>query len=241
MNFSAPLKEASLIRRYKRFLADVRLPDGQETTLHCPNTGAMLGCAQPGSRVWYSLSDNPARKYPGTWELVETPGGHLACINTLRANALVAEALGSERIATLAGYAVLRREVLIGCEGSRIDFVLSGHARRPDELCHVEVKSVTMALPDGSGAFPDAVTTRGTRHLRELLALRQAGHRAVLLFCVQHTGIACVRPAVQIDPAYADMLQQAVEGGVEVLAWRSAINVQRMHLQDSIPFELVGA
>jgi sugar fermentation stimulation protein A len=238
MNFSPPLAEAILIRRYKRFLADVRLPDGREITLHCPNTGAMLGCAEPGSRVWYSLSNNPARKYPGTWELVETAGRHLACINTARANALVEEALREGRIAALAGYSELRREVVIGGEGSRLDFVLSGHALRPDEHCHVEVKSVTLALPDGSGAFPDAVTARGTRHLRELLALREQGQRAVLLFCVQHTGIACVRPAAHIDPRYAATLRQAVAGGVEVLAWRSAIDVQGMHVQDSIPVDL---
>jgi sugar fermentation stimulation protein A len=238
MRFSAPLGEAILIRRYKRFLADVRLPDGREITLHCPNTGAMLGCAEPDSRVWYFFSDNSARKYPGTWELVETAGGHLACINTMRANALVEEALQQGRIAALSGYGERRREVAIGGEGSRLDFVLSGHAERPDERCHVEVKSVTLALPDGSGAFPDAVTMRGTRHLRELLALREQGQRAVLLFCVQHTGIACVRPAAHIDPLYADTLRQAVAGGVEVLAWRSAIDVQGMHLRDCVPVEL---
>jgi len=238
MKFSEPLAEAVLIRRYKRFLADVRLADGREMTLHCPNTGAMLGCAEPGSRVWYSLSNNPARKYPCTWELVETAGRHLACINTTRANDLVEEALREGRIAALAGYGILRREVVVGGEGSRLDFVLSGHALRPDEHCHVEVKSVTLALPDGSGAFPDAVSTRGTRHLRELLALRAQGQRAVLLFCVQHAGIDCVRPAAHIDPLYADTLRQAAAGGVEVLAWRSAIDVQGMHLQEPVPVEL---
>ncbi len=241
MRFDEPLSEAILIRRYKRFLADVRLPDGREITLHCPNTGAMLGCAEPGCRVWYSLSSKPGRKYPGTWELVETAGRHLACINTTRANALVEEALRAGRIAALAGYGVLRREVVIGGEGSRIDFVLSGHAQRPEEHCHVEVKSVTLALPDGSGAFPDAVTTRGTRHLRELLALRKQGQRAVLLFCVQHSRIGSVRPAEKIDPEYAEALRQAVAGGVEVLAWRSAIDMQGMHLQQGVPVELQPA
>ena len=143
MKFSPPLAEAILLRRYKRFLADVRLPDGGEITLHCPNTGAMLGCAESGSRVCYSLSNNPARKYPGTWELVETAGRHLACINTARANALVEEALRAGHIAALAGYSELRREVVIGGEGSRLDFVLSGHARRPDdgvEVAEVEAR-----------------------------------------------------------------------------------------------------
>lgn len=116
MKFVPPLAEAILLRRYKRFLADVRLPDGREITLHCPNTGAMLGCADPGSRVWYSLSNNPARKYPGTWELVETAGHHLTCINTARANSLVEEALRAGRIASLAGYGVLRREAMVGGE-----------------------------------------------------------------------------------------------------------------------------
>jgi len=238
MKFVPPLAEAILLRRYKRFLADVRLPDGREITLHCPNTGAMLGCADPGSRVWYSLSNNPARKYPGTWELVETAGHHLACINTARANSLVEEALRAGRIASLAGYGVLRREAMVGGEGSRLDFVLCGHALRPAEHCHVEVKSVTLMLPDGGGAFPDAVTARGTRHLRELLALREQGQHAVLLFCVQHTGIARVRPAAHIDPLYAQTLREAVAGGVEVLAWRSAIDVQGAHLCESVPVDL---
>jgi sugar fermentation stimulation protein A len=238
MNFLPPLAEAILLRRYKRFLADVRLPDGDEITLHCPNTGAMLGCADPGSRVWYSHSNNSARKYPRTWELVETPDHHLVCVNTARANPLVEEALRQGRIATLAGYGVLRREVVVGGEGSRLDFVLCSHVMRPDEQCHVEVKSVTLMLPDGSGAFPDAVSARGTRHLRELLALREQGQRAVLLFCVQHTGIACVRPAAHIDPLYAQTLRHAVERGVEVLAWRSAINAQGMHLYESVPVDL---
>lgn len=241
MIFAEQLQEATLIRRYKRFLADVLLPDGTQMTLHCPNTGAMLGCAAPGSRVWYSRSDNPARKYPCTWELVEPDRGHLAGINTGRANALVEEALMSGVIAPLREYTTMQREVSCGQERSRIDFLLSGHPHRPDEKCYVEVKSVTLGLPHGEGAFPDAVTARGSRHLRELLALRALGHRAVLLFCVQHSGIERVRPAFEIDAAYAAMLRKASEGGVELLAWRARLSPAEITLDTELPVWLPQA
>jgi len=235
VKFGAPLREASLIQRYKRFLADVELPDGSRTTLHCPNTGSMRGCAAPGSRVWYSLSGNPARKYPGTWELVELAQGHLAGINTGLANRLVEEALQCAMIAPLRGYVTVQREVPYGNEGSRIDFLLSGNAHRPDEKCYVEVKNVTLGLGNGDGAFPDAVTVRGVKHLRELMSMRARGHRAMLVFCVQHTGIDRVRPAFEIDPAYSAMLRLAKEAGVEMSAWRARLSAAEIVLDTELP------
>jgi sugar fermentation stimulation protein A len=228
-----PLIPAVLLRRYQRFLADVRLQDGRQLTVHCPNTGAMTGCAEPGARVWLSLAANPARKYAHTWELVETATG-LACIHSARANALVAEALAAGMIAELAGYAQWRREVRLA-GGSRVDFQLEAPGRPP---CLLEVKCVTLCRGGGLGLFPDAVSQRGTRHLRELLAARCGGARAVLLFCVQHSGIDSVAPADAIDPAYGEALRAAAAGGVELLAYRAAPCTREMVLSRPLPVRL---
>ena len=205
MHFSPPLKPARLISRYKRFLADVMTPDGEVLTIHCANTGAMTGCATPGDRVWYSTSDSLTRKYPHSWELTETQQGHWICVNTLRANQLVAEALDQNRLPTLAGYSHRQAEVKYGSEKSRIDFLLKADLQ-PN--CYIEVKSVTL-LHEGKGYFPDAVTIRGQKHLRELATVAAEGHRAVLLFAVLHSGIEDVSPARHIDAAYAEQLAQA--------------------------------
>ncbi|PCM43092.1 DNA/RNA nuclease SfsA [Marinobacter sp. ANT_B65] len=218
MKFPQPLIEGRLIRRYKRFLADVRLPDGTEVTAHCPNTGSMLGCQPPDGRVWLSISDNPARKLPYTWELVETSPGILACINTARPNAQAREAIETGRISELTGYSHCRPEVKYGEEKSRIDLLLSGHETEPDAW--VEVKNVTLE-ENGQGFFPDAVTTRGQKHLRELMAQVALGDRAVLFFVVNHTGIETVRPADHIDQQYGQLLRQACDAGVEVIAYRA--------------------
>lgn len=234
MKFDPPLRQATLLRRYKRFLADVRLPDGSEITIHCPNTGSMKNCVVEHSPCWYSVSSNPKRKYPFTWELATTPCGHLAGINTGRANALVEEALHADAIAELAGFDQLRREVRYGEENSRIDFLLSYSERQ----CYLEVKSVTLAESGRCGYFPDATSLRGQRHLRELVQMAAAGHRAVLLFCVQHTGIDRVRPASHIDAAYAEALRHAAQCGVEVMAYRAAISPEEVALRDAVPVEL---
>lgn len=218
MNFPEPLVEGHLIRRYKRFLADVRLEDGSEVTAHCPNTGSMLGCQPHDARVWLSRSDNPKRKLPFTWELVETAPGELACINTARPNAQARAAVESGQVVELAGYQSCRSEVKYGSEKSRIDLLLSGHRSEPDAW--VEVKNVTLA-EDSQGFFPDAVTTRGQKHLRELMAQVAAGDRAVLFFVVNHTGIETVRPADHIDPTYGRLLREACDAGVEVIAYRA--------------------
>lgn len=209
------LIEGRLIRRYKRFLADVRLADGTEVTAHCPNTGSMLGCQPMNARVWLSVSDNPKRKYRYTWELVESTPGEIACINTARPNTQVRVAVEAQSVPVLAGYRQCRPEVRYGDEKSRIDLLLSGHTDYPDAW--VEVKNVTLCEL-GTGYFPDAVTIRGQKHLRELVARVDAGDRAILVFCVNHTGIAEVRPADHIDPEYGRLLRDAVAAGVELIA-----------------------
>ena len=230
MKWSAPLARGRLIRRYQRFLADVDL-DGTAVTAHCPNTGSMLGCAEPGSRVWLSRAENPSRKLPWTWEMVEA-GGTLVGINTGRANALVREAIESGAVPPLAGYETLRPEVRYGRESSRADFLLSGGPRMP---CYVEVKNVTAAVTQGVALFPDAVSMRGTRHLRELMAAVRAGHRAALVFCVQRGDVEEVRPADDIDPEYGRTLRRALEAGVEALALRARVSVTEIRLDVPIP------
>lgn len=218
MEFPGNLIEGRLIKRYKRFLADVQLADGEVVTAHCPNTGSMMGCQPEDARVWLTPASNPKRKLRYTWELVETAPGVLACVNTGRPNAQARQAVEAGRIPVLAGYAVVRAEVRYGEEKSRIDLHLSGHSRHADAW--VEVKNVTLC-ESGVGYFPDAVTLRGQKHLRELITCVRAGDRAVLLFCVNHTGVHEVRPADHIDPAYGNLLRQAAAEGVELIAWQA--------------------
>ncbi len=236
MHFETPLNPGRLLRRYKRFFADVALPDGSELTLHCPNTGSMLHCLVPESPCWYSLSDNPRRKLPGTLELVTTRTGHRACVNTHRANGLVEEAVRSGLVSELAGYSSVRREVRYGEEGSRIDLLLEDDRRG---RCYVEVKSVTLGLGEGLGVFPDAVTARGLKHLRELAAMAAAGHRAVLFFCVLHDGVERVSPARHIDSAYAEGVVEALAAGVEVMAWSASLSPEALCLERPLPFDPV--
>lgn len=230
MNFTTPLQPATLIKRYKRFLADVITPQGDELTLHCANTGAMTGCAEPGDTVWYSTSDNPKRKYPHSWELTQTQSGDIICVNTLQANALVKEALENQWIKELSGYSSLRSEVRYGDENSRIDFLLE-HPERPK--CYVEVKSVTL-LQQGCGYFPDAVTTRGQKHLRELQIMAENGHRAMLFFAVLHSGIDSVKVAQHIDPIYAKLFEQVKKHGVEVVCYKARLSPTEVILQSPV-------
>ena len=221
MRFEPPLEEGRLLRRYKRFLADIETLDGETLTIHCPNTGSMHNCMSEGGRVWFSRSRDPKRKLPGTWELSETPQGRLACVNTARANALVEEALRDGVIAELAGFVQLRREVRYGEENSRVDFRLD-YAQGP---AFVEVKSVTLGFHGTPvAAFPDARTERGSKHLRELASLARQGVRAVQLYCVNLSAIEAVRPAAEVDPQYAQALQVAVAAGVEVLAYGAELS-----------------
>lgn len=230
MEFVPPLKPARLIARYKRFLADVITPEGEALTMHCPNTGAMTGCATPGDTVWYSTSDSKTRKYPHTWEVTETQGGDFICVNTLRANALAKEAILSGKISELTGYSGLKSEVKYGAERSRIDLMLQAQGR-PD--CYIEVKSVTLAEQE-QGYFPDAVTERGQKHLRELMSVVANGERAVLLFTVLHSAITRFSPARHIDAKYAQLLEEAHNKGVEVLAYKATLSAEVITLQEPL-------
>ena len=234
MLFSPKFEQGILIKRYKRFLADVELNDGSQITIHCPNTGSMRNCLFPGEKVWFSTSDNPKRKYPNTWEQAQTDTGDIIGINTGRANELAAEAITDNVISELSGYANLRREVKYGSENSRIDLLLDDPKLG---LCYIEVKSCTL-LEEGQGYFPDAVTTRGQKHLRELMEMVALGHRAVLLFVVQHTGISSVMAAQHIDPHYSELLQKAHQAGVEILAYSTKMSVQGAYLTKSCPVKL---
>lgn len=223
-----PLTAGTLIRRYKRFLADVVLEDGREVTVHCPNSGSMKGCAVPGSRVFISLSANPGRKYPYTWELVEADG-YWAGINTGLPNRLTREAIEDGIVAELQGYEIIRPEVPYG-EHSRIDLLLEGTTGR----CYVEVKNVTL-VEQGRALFPDAVTTRGQKHLNELMRVVREGDRSVIFFTVQRGDGHSVSPADLIDPEYGRLLRLAVENGVEALAYRALVTPQEIRLTERLP------
>lgn len=238
MKLDPPFEAAKLLKRYKRFFADMELEDGSVETAHCPNTGSMQNCLVEGSLCYFSRSDNPKRKLKTTLEYVTCTSGMLACINTHRANQIVKEALFAGRVQELLGYSNIASEVKYGEEKSRIDFKLSEEGR-PD--CYVEVKSVTLAEEGDEGLigyFPDAVTTRGQKHLRELMAMRGEGCRAVLLFCVQHQDIEVVRPATHIDPEYSRLLFEAVKAGVEVLAYQARLSPDCLEIEQPLPLEL---
>ena len=214
------LVHARLIKRYKRFLADVRLDNDEMITVHCPNTGSMKNCVEENAEIWLSDSDNPKRKYRYTWEYLRTSRGHHIGVNAGKANQLVQSAIRDDLVEPLAGYDTIRPEVKYGDENSRIDLLLQDSKKQD---CYVEVKSVTL-LEDppssGIGYFPDAVSERGAKHLRELIKMSQSDARSVLFFCVQHTGIQEVRPADHIDREYGKLLREALDSGVEVLAYK---------------------
>lgn len=226
-----PLHHGTLIRRYQRFLADVELDDGTQVTAHTPNTGSMKGCAIPGSRVALSVSTNPGRKYPHSWELVEADGVWVG-INTQLPNLLAREGILNGTVAELAGYQSIRSEVPYG-EGSRIDLFLSGTQGH----CYVEVKNVTL-VEAGCALFPDAVTTRGQRHLRELMQVVRQGHRGVNLFVVQRADGDSVAPADAIDPVYGAQLREAALAGVELLAYRAAVTPTEIRLERRLQVRL---
>lgn len=225
-----PLISGVLIRRYKRFLADVRLESGDVVTAHTPNTGSMLGCSSPGSRVWLSRAENPKRTYPWTWELTETESGVLVGIHTGRSNGLVWEALAAAKAPELAGYRPVRREVVV--EHGRLDMLLENAEGR---ACYVEVKNVTAVDEQGTAIFPDAVSVRASRHLEALAELVAKGHRAVIFFCVQRGDARRLSPAVAIDPVYGRTLRRVLAQGVEALAWRAEVSQRAIHLETPLP------
>lgn len=232
MQFSETLICGTLVKRYKRFLADVALDDGQIVTAHCPNTGAMTGCAEPGFKVWLRPSDDPKRKLKYTWEIAVDRNYNKIGINTQNANKVVAEALLAGQILELADFGHFKKEVKYGSENSKIDFLLSGsdHAQ-----LYLEVKSVTL-LDNGKGLFPDTVTLRGQKHLRELTQMVMQGKNAALLFCIQHTGIKRMEIAKNLDPEYFDLMRIAVKVGVKVYAYSTDISEDGIVLDKSVPF-----
>jgi sugar fermentation stimulation protein A len=230
MNLKSPLLRGRFIRRYKRFFADVALDGGETVTAHCPNPGSMLGLAIPDAEAFVSLSDNPKRRLAHTLELVRVNGA-LVGINTIHPNRIVAEALDGGRLPTLAGYQTIRREVPYG-EKSRIDFLLEHETRAP---CYLEVKSVTLSRKSGLAEFPDCVTARGARHLAELAAMAEAGHRAVILFLVQRADCAHFRLAADLDPGYAAVFARAVAMGVEALCYACRVEPEAIALDKPLP------
>lgn len=238
MKFPTPLVRGRLLRRYKRFLADVELETGETVTATCPNTGSMLGLATPGATVWLSVSDSPTRKYPHTWELVEQDLGQgptLVGINTNHPNRLVADAIAAGQIPEIAGYASIRREVKYGLS-SRIDLLLEDPKKG---LAYVEVKNVHLARAPGLAEFPDCVTARGAKHLAELTAMVESGHRAVMLYLIQRADASSFALASDLDPAYAAAFERARLAGVEAIAYACRLTPQEIIIAEAIPFRAV--
>lgn len=230
--FSSQLVRGTLIRRYKRFLADIRLEDGQEITAHCANTGAMTSCGKPGDQVLLSYNPSPKRKLPYSWELTTTEQSWVI-INTSVSNRLVRFALENSQIPELRGYDTVNREVKFGLN-SRLDFHLQDNKGILRE-CYIEVKSVTLKR-DHELAFPDTVSTRGTKHLNELAQIAQSGRRAVLFYLVNRSDGDCVKVAKDLDPNYAKAMKNALDSGVEVLAYRSKVSHNGIQLGSSVDF-----
>lgn len=247
MKFEFPLLKGKWIKRYKRFMVDLDLGDEEVLTVHSANTGSMKNCYVEGGDAWYWDSKNEKRKYPHSLELTETPSGHVACINTSRPNYLVAEAIENGTVKELQDYSKLKTEVRYGDEKSRIDILLSGG----EKDIYVEVKNTTLlektingvidengSTEDGCGYFPDSVSERASKHLRELMRMVEEGHRGVIFFCVNHTGIKQVSPADHIDKVYGQLLREAAQKGVEILAYQSHISDTEIKLQQSLPVVL---
>ena len=224
-------QEGVLLRRYKRFLADIRLADGSEITVHCPKSGSMKGCSEPGSRVVISWSDNPTRKYPWSLEMVRCQDFWIG-VHTGRTNQLVQEGLEQGIINAFGKVNSIRREVSLS-SGSRLDFLLDTAIGQ----VYLEVKHCSLAQ-DGIGYFPDAVTTRGARHMRELARLADAGTQTAVLYCVQRADAGVCLPAGHIDPAYALAVRDAVARGVHFLAWQTEVLPQSLRMTRQIPFQL---
>jgi len=234
MQFNKPLAKGILRKRYKRFLTDIETETGHELTIHCPNTGAMTGCAEPGFQVWYSDSENDKRKYRHTWELAQNFSKAFICVNTQRANQVAGEYLKAGKLTALQNIEALQAERKYGAQNSRIDWygVCAGVP------CYIEVKSVTLAGAEQQGYFPDARSTRAHKHLQELIEMRQQGARAIVLYVVMHTGIKRVHAAAEIDPEYADLCKQAEAAGVEFYAIGCNIDSSQITAAFELPVSL---
>ncbi len=231
MLFDTELQPGILVRRYKRFLADVELQESRIITVHCPNTGSMLGCSEPGSPVMISRSDNPARKYPHTLEMVQT-GTVWVGVNTALTNRLVREALENGVIEEFGKLDAITQEVKTS-DNTRLDFLLEQHGKK----IFMEVKNCSLA-ENRVAMFPDAVTARGTKHLRELAALKQQGHMAAVLFCVQRSDADCFMAASHIDPLYAETLGKVARDGVMVLACQADVSPREIRIARKLPVKI---
>ena len=236
MRFKTPLERGTLIRRYKRFLADVTLSDGTETTIHVPNPGAMLGLTEPGPPVWMSRSPDPKRKLPLTLEMIELPEAGLVGVNTMNPNRIGEAAIADGRIAELTGYPILRREVRYD-ENSRIDILLqSDPAALQRPSAWVEIKNVHFSRSPGLAEFPDCKTERAVKHLKALKRVVDAGDRAVMLFIVQRMDCTAFTTADDIDKAYGPALRQAASHGVEVLCYSCHLTPEAIRLDRALPW-----
>jgi sugar fermentation stimulation protein A len=232
VKFSSPLIPGILLSRYKRFLADIKLDNGKIVTAHCPNSGSMKSCKEPGSRVYLSHHDKPSRKLKYTWEMIEDNHTWVG-INTGHPNKLVMQAIKDKHIKELEGYSIIKPEVKLGAH-SRIDILLE----KSDEICYVEVKNVSLK-ENGQARFPDAVTERGHKHLKELMNVVKQGHRAVIFFVVQREDTNSFSPADDIDPTYGKLLRKAVQtGGVEALAYQAKVSPKEIKISLSLPIKL---
>lgn len=232
MKFPTPLIKGTLIKRYKRFLSDIELEDGTVVTAHCANSGSMMGLKEPGYNVWLSESDNPKRKLKYSWELVETETAMVG-INTSHPNKIVTQAIENKKIPALLGYEIIRNEVKYG-KNSRIDIFLQNEDKAD---CYVEVKNVTLLRTKGQAEFPDAVTTRGTKHLNELMDMVAEGHRAVMFYLVQRNDSTTFNVAADIDPDYANALKKARACGVEVLCYDCVLSPEAIEINR--PIEII--
>mgnify|MGYP006275195885 CR=1 FL=1 len=226
------LIEGTLVKRYKRFLADVKLEDGRVVTAHCPNSGSMKTCSQPGAKVWISKSDNPKRKLKYSWELIDT-GDSLVGINTLTPNRLVKKCVENGIIKELGGYETVKPEVKTG-EGTRLDLMLE---KSSGQRCYIEIKNCTL-VENRIAMFPDALTDRGRKHLEALAELSRQGHRAVIFFIIQRMDADLFSPAAHIDPGYARTLAEVMDCGVELMIRDTRIDKEKVMLNRPVPFEL---
>lgn len=234
MQFSSSYIPAVLLRRYKRFLADVELSHGEVVTVHTPNTGAMLGVATPGIRVWLRDTRSTSRKYRYSWEISEPEEQAYVGVHTGLVNALVMEAIHNGTVSELQGYSRMEQEVPYGKEKSRIDLLLQEGKRR----CYVEIKNVTARDAHNAAIFPDAVSLRGQKHLRELMRVVKAGHRGVIFYCIQRGDIGGFRPADEIDSDYGRILREAAAQGVEVLAYKAFVSPEQISLTQPVPVQI---
>lgn len=230
MHFTEKLVHGRLIKRYKRFLADIRLDDGTEVVAHCTNSGSMKSCIEEGAEVYLTPVDDPKRKTKFTWEMIKINGDWVG-INTILPNKLAFEAISVGSIPELSGYNLVKREVKYS--DSRFDI----YAENETEKCFIEVKNVSMKV--GKYArFPDAVTTRGQKHLKTLMQVKAEGIRAVMLYIIQRSDVEVFAPAEEIDPDYAKLLKEAIRGGVEVIVMQAEVTPERIELKKKLPFEI---